>query len=44
VACHWAEQIATGELKPHEVDATLVAEGFGGRIEVDTSPPPEAYI
>jgi peptide/nickel transport system ATP-binding protein len=44
VACHWAEQIATGELRPHEVDATLVSEGFGGRIEVDTSPPPEAYI
>ncbi len=44
VACHFAEQIASGELQPHEVDATLVSEGFGGRVEVDTSPPPEAYL
>ena len=44
VACHWAEEIARGELKPHEVAPEIVAEGFGGRIDVDTSPPPEAYI
>ena len=43
VACHFAEQIATGELQPHEVDPTLVSEGFGS-VDIDTSPPPEAYI
>ena len=43
VACHWAEQIAAGEIQPHEVDPTLVSEGFGG-LDVDTNPPPEAYL
>jgi peptide/nickel transport system ATP-binding protein len=43
VACHWAEQIASGELQPHEVAPELVSEGFGA-IHVDTSPPPEAYL
>jgi peptide/nickel transport system ATP-binding protein len=44
VACHWAEEIARGELQPHDVAPELIAEGFGGRIDVDTSPPPEAYV
>jgi peptide/nickel transport system ATP-binding protein len=44
VACHWAEQIASGELQPHEVAPEMVSDGFGGRIDVDTSPPPEAYL
>ena len=25
VACHWAEQIASGELQPHAVDGAVVA-------------------
>ena len=43
VACHWAEQIASGELKPHEVAPVLVAEsGFSG---ADTGPVvPEPYV
>jgi peptide/nickel transport system ATP-binding protein len=43
VACHWAEQIASGELKPHEVAPVLVAEsGFSGP---DTGPVvPEPYV
>ena len=28
VACHWAEEIARGEIQPHEVEAQLV-EGHG---------------
>ncbi|WP_432476402.1 ABC transporter ATP-binding protein [Nocardioides sp. GXQ0305] len=30
VACHWAEQIAAGELEEHEVDASFVQEGSQG--------------
>jgi peptide/nickel transport system ATP-binding protein len=31
VACHWAEQIASGELRPHEVTATITAQAdLGG--------------
>ncbi len=44
VACHWAEQIATGDLQPHQVQARADSGGFRGRVEVDTSPPPEAYL
>ena len=29
VACHWAEQIASGELQPHDVNADLVQEHAG---------------
>ncbi|HEV2797016.1 MAG TPA: oligopeptide/dipeptide ABC transporter ATP-binding protein [Nocardioides sp.] len=43
VACHWAEQIASGELQPHEVAPELVSDGFGA-VDVDTNPPPEAYV
>jgi peptide/nickel transport system ATP-binding protein len=43
VACHYAEQIASGELQPHEVAPELVAEGFGGPDAGPTTPP-EAYI
>jgi peptide/nickel transport system ATP-binding protein len=30
VACHFAEQIAAGEIQPHEVEAELVTDGFAG--------------
>ena len=26
MACHWAEQIASGELRPHEVEAIAVEQ------------------
>jgi len=42
VACHWAEQIAAGEIERHEVAPELVAEGFGTPDGPAT--PPEAYI
>ena len=29
VACHWAEQIASGELQPHEVNAEVIEEQAG---------------
>ena len=43
VACHYAEQIAAGEITPHEVDPVTVESGFGGP---DAGPvvPPEAYV
>jgi len=31
VACHWAEQIASGELQPHDVKATATAQEDLGR-------------
>jgi peptide/nickel transport system ATP-binding protein len=42
VACHFAEQIASGEIQPHSVEPTLVTEGFGGPD--GPSPPPGAYV
>ena len=42
VACHFAEQIASGELTPHEVEPALVKEGFAG-VDGPTTPP-EAFI
>ena len=43
VACHFAEEIASGRLQPHEVAPELVTEGFsrGGPGPVT---PPDAYI
>jgi peptide/nickel transport system ATP-binding protein len=26
VACHWAEQIESGEIQPHEVEVTLTEQ------------------
>ena len=43
VACHWAEQIASGELQRHEVAPELVPEGFLGGGPVIPFPPPDAY-
>ncbi|SED08650.1 peptide/nickel transport system ATP-binding protein [Nocardioides exalbidus] len=42
VACHFAEQVASGEIQPHTVDPVLVTEGFGGPD--GPTPPPEAYV
>ena len=44
VACHFAEQIASGELTPHEVTPELVAEGFTGGGPTGPMTPPDAYI
>ena len=40
VACHWAEQIAAGDIQPHEVDATLVDQGGSGFGVPDITEPP----
>ena len=40
VACHWAEQIAAGELQPHEVDTTLIAQDSAGFAAPDLTEPP----
>jgi peptide/nickel transport system ATP-binding protein len=37
VACHWAEQIKAGELKPHTVEPVLVAP----LAPIDVGPPPD---
>jgi peptide/nickel transport system ATP-binding protein len=42
VACHFAEQIAGGEIQRHAVEPALVTEGFGATDGPTT--PPEAYI
>jgi peptide/nickel transport system ATP-binding protein len=42
VACHFAEQIAGGEIQRHAVEPALVTEGFGAPDGPTT--PPEAYI
>ena len=42
VACHFAEEIASGAIQPHEVEPALVADGFGGPVAVPQAPP-EAY-
>jgi peptide/nickel transport system ATP-binding protein len=45
VACHFAEQIASGELQPHEVAPQLVAEsGFSGPGDDGPLAPPDAYV
>ncbi len=38
VACHWAEDIARGELRPHEVTAELVEAGYAATAADDGSP------
>ncbi|HSF36717.1 MAG TPA: ABC transporter ATP-binding protein [Nocardioides sp.] len=43
VACHFAEEIASGAIQPHEVEPALVAEGFGD-LAVGPTMPPDAYI
>ena len=43
VACHFAEQIAAGELQPHEVEAELTDTGFSAS-GTGPEPPPEAYV
>ena len=43
VACHWAEEIAAGEMQRHEVAPELVPEGFSGGGPVIPYPPPDAY-
>jgi peptide/nickel transport system ATP-binding protein len=42
VACHFAEEIARGEIQRHEVEATIESDGFG---QPDTPElPPESWI
>jgi peptide/nickel transport system ATP-binding protein len=38
VACHWAEEIAEGELQPHAVAAELVEPGSTSTVADDASP------
>jgi peptide/nickel transport system ATP-binding protein len=40
VACHWAEQIAAGEVEAHEVDPELVEEYEPGLDEMPVIPAP----
>ncbi|WDZ85774.1 ABC transporter ATP-binding protein [Micromonospora cathayae] len=46
VACHWAEQIASGELRPHSVDAQLVRPADEGDDPGVVSAPtePGSYV
>ena len=44
VACHFAEQIAAGEIQRHEVAPELTPEGFSGSRPDGPTTPPEAYI
>jgi peptide/nickel transport system ATP-binding protein len=44
VACHFAEEIASGALQRHEVVPELVAEGFSGGGRAGPVTPPDAYI
>jgi peptide/nickel transport system ATP-binding protein len=44
VACHFAEEIASGVLQRHEVAPELVAEGFSGGGPTGPVTPPDAYI
>lgn len=41
VACHWAEQIAAGELRPHQVDPTLTRPDGEGLNPTVVSAPSE---
>jgi len=46
VACHWAEQIASGALRPHEVTPQLVHPADAGIDPSSVSAPsePESYV
>ncbi len=44
VACHFAEQIAAGEIQRHEVAPELTPEGFSGSRPDGPTTPPEAFI
>ncbi|MFI6230094.1 ABC transporter ATP-binding protein [Micromonospora echinospora] len=46
VACHWAEQISSGELRPHRVDAELVRPADEGEAPGVVSAPtePGSYV
>jgi peptide/nickel transport system ATP-binding protein len=44
VACHFAEQIASGELTRHEVAPELTPEGLAGPGTTGPELPPEAYV
>jgi peptide/nickel transport system ATP-binding protein len=44
VACHFAEQIASGELQRHEVTPEVTTDGFAGLGSTGPEPPPEAYV
>lgn len=43
VACHYAEQVASGELQPHAVEAVAVESGLTGPVDGPEAPP-EAYV
>ena len=44
VACHFAEQIASGEVQRHEVTPEVTTDGFAGPRGTGPEPPPEAYV
>lgn len=43
VACHYAEQVASGELQPHAVEAVAVESGLTEPVDGPEAPP-EAYV
>jgi peptide/nickel transport system ATP-binding protein len=43
VACHFAEQIASGELQPHEVDAQAVSPWSAAGDPLEPLAPVDAY-
>jgi peptide/nickel transport system ATP-binding protein len=44
VACHWAEDIAVGRLRPHEVRVELVRQAAESPIEVAVPTEPAPYL
>jgi peptide/nickel transport system ATP-binding protein len=44
VACHWAEDIASGRLRPHEVEVELIKQGGEEPVEVAVPTEPTQYL
>jgi peptide/nickel transport system ATP-binding protein len=44
VACHWAEDIASGKLRPHEVEVELIKQSAEDPVEVTPPSEPAPYI
>jgi peptide/nickel transport system ATP-binding protein len=44
VACHWAEDIASGRLRPHEVEAEIVRPEAPAPLEVSAPAAPDEFL